>query len=129
MTSSAFYLSYTDAPAGIAWLEQLGFRTVARQDGPDGTVVHSELVRDGVVLMVATAAADYGRLPVRGVSVGQGLYLVSADVDDLAHRAVEAGGTLLVAPEDTGWGSRRARVLDPEGHEWSFGTYAPGAEV
>ena len=29
-------------------------------------------------------------------------------------------------PEDTEWGSRRARVLDPGGHEWSSGTYEPG---
>lgn len=24
-------------------------------------------------------------------------------------------------------GTRRARVLDPEGHEWSAGTYRPGS--
>jgi uncharacterized glyoxalase superfamily protein PhnB len=29
-------------------------------------------------------------------------------------------------PEDTEWGTRRARLLDPEGGEWSFGSYAPG---
>ena len=34
---------------------------------------------------------------------------------------------LGAAPEDTEWGTRRARLLDPEGQEWSFGTYAPGS--
>jgi uncharacterized glyoxalase superfamily protein PhnB len=32
----------------------------------------------------------------------------------------------VIAPETTEWGTGRARVLDPEGHEWSFGSYEPG---
>ncbi|MER7955760.1 hypothetical protein [Streptomyces sp. NPDC096030] len=40
--------------------------------------------------------------------------------------AVAAGATGVIAPEDTAWGSRRARVLDPEGYAWSAGTYRPG---
>ena len=30
-------------------------------------------------------------------------------------------------PKDSEWGTRRCRVLDPEGYEWSFGSYRPGA--
>lgn len=32
----------------------------------------------------------------------------------------------LSYPEETEWGTWRARVLDPEGREWSSGTYVPG---
>ncbi|MEP6953152.1 MAG: hypothetical protein ABI950_03700 [Solirubrobacteraceae bacterium] len=32
----------------------------------------------------------------------------------------------VFGPEDTEWGTRRARVLDLDGYEWSFGTYQPG---
>ena len=39
-----------------------------------------------------------------------------------------AGCSEVISPEDTEWGTRRARVLDPEGVEWSFGTYDPYAE-
>jgi uncharacterized glyoxalase superfamily protein PhnB len=63
-----------------------------------------------------------------GASTGAGLYLVlhdAAAVDDRFSRGTAAGGTAVIAPEDTEWG-RRARLLDPEGGEWSFGTYAPG---
>ena len=28
-------------------------------------------------------------------------------------------------PEDADFGTRRYRALDPEGYEWSFGTYSP----
>ena len=40
--------------------------------------------------------------------------------------AVEAGGRSVLEPEQTEWGTERSRVLDPEGYEWSFGTYEPG---
>ena len=41
-------------------------------------------------------------------------------------RHLQAGGSSVFAPDKTEWGTERARVLDPEGYEWSFGTYEPG---
>lgn len=120
------YLSYADASAGIVWLEALGFVTTSRQDGEGGAVVHAELRLGEAVIIVASSDAAYDVPPLRGLSTGTGLYLAVADVDDLFGRAVEAGGQSVFPPEDTEWGSRRARVLDPEGHEWSFGSYRPG---
>ena len=42
--------------------------------------------------------------------------------------AIEAGATSVFEPEPTEWGTERARVLDPEGYEWSFGNYEPGRD-
>ncbi|RBY79469.1 bleomycin resistance protein [Blastococcus sp. TF02-09] len=120
------YLSYQDAPAALDWLGALGFTVSARQDGPDGSVVHSEVRLGDVVLMVASADADYDVPGLHGRSTGNGLYLRVDDVDDMFDRAVSAGAQVVIDPESTEWGTRRARVLDPEGHEWSFGSYAPG---
>jgi uncharacterized glyoxalase superfamily protein PhnB len=125
----AAYLSYRDAPAALRWMEAVGFTLVRRADAGDGAVTHAEVRWDDVVLMVASDDADYVRPPLLGRSTGSGLYLVlddAADVDDRFARAVAAGGTAVFAPEDTEWGTRRARVVDPGGQEWSFGTYAPG---
>jgi uncharacterized glyoxalase superfamily protein PhnB len=125
----AAYLSYRDAPAALRWLEAVGFGVVPRSDGEDGTVAHAEVRCDDVVLMVAGYDADYGRPPLVGHSTGSGLYLVlddAADVDDRFARGVAAGGTAVLTSQDTEWGTRRARLLDPEGQEWSLGTYAPG---
>jgi uncharacterized glyoxalase superfamily protein PhnB len=121
------YLSYDDAPAALRWLEAVGFDVVRRQDGENGDVLHSEVRLGDVVLMVASNDAAYVRPPLVGRSTGQGLYLLVEDVDQLHARAVDAGGRSVFAPEDTEWGARRARVLDPQGVEWSFGTYEPGA--
>jgi uncharacterized glyoxalase superfamily protein PhnB len=57
------YLSYLDAPAALAWFSALGFEVVTRQDGPAGTVIHSEVRLGSVVLMVATTMRTTTRPP------------------------------------------------------------------
>ncbi|KGJ71707.1 glyoxalase/bleomycin resistance protein/dioxygenase [Cryobacterium roopkundense] len=121
------YLSYEDAPAALWWMTELGFAVVRRQDGPANEVIHAEVRLGDVVLMVASTDAAYARLPLIGRSTGRGLYLLVDDVDGYFDRALAAGGTAVIEPEDTEWGTRRARVLDPEDTEWTFGTYEPGA--
>lgn len=123
------YLSYRDAAAALAWLTATGFEVVARQDDAGGAVGHAEVRLGSVVVMVATADADYDRPRLLGRSTGDGLYLWfdrGEPVDDWFERAVAAGARAVIEPEDTEWGTRRARVLDPEGKEWSAGTYRPG---
>jgi uncharacterized glyoxalase superfamily protein PhnB len=128
MSSAALfaYLSYRDAPAALEWFAALGFEVVARQDGPVGTVVHSEVRLGSVVLMVASADDDYDTAALKGRSTGNGLYLRVDDVEALYERAIAAGAVSVFPPESTEWGSRRARLLDAEGHEWSLGSYEPG---
>ena len=124
------YLSYRDGPAGLLWLRQVGFQIVSSQEGDDGTILHAEVRLGDVVLMVASADAAYDTPRLLGRSTGGGLYLClpeAAAVDAWHERAVSAGAQEVIAPEDTEWGTRRSRVLDPQGHEWSVGTYKPGS--
>jgi uncharacterized glyoxalase superfamily protein PhnB len=103
MTAKLFaYLSYPDAPAALDWMVRVGFEVVRRQDGASGLVLHAE------------------------VRLGDAVLMVASDVDLFYRNAVAAGGTSVIEPEDTEWGARRARVLDPQGREWSAGSYAPG---
>jgi uncharacterized glyoxalase superfamily protein PhnB len=76
--------------------------------------------------MIAPPDGPYEAPPLHGRSTGHGLYLLVDDVPAAHSAAVEAGGTSVFEPEQTEWGTERARVLDPEGYEWSFGTYEPG---
>jgi uncharacterized glyoxalase superfamily protein PhnB len=124
------YLSYPDAPPALDWLTSVGFEVVARQDGPDGSVLHSEVRLGDAVCMVASDDAAYSVAPLVGRSTGAGLYLAfatAAEVDGFHAAGVAAGGTSVTEPEDTEWGTRRCRVLDPAGREWSAGTYVPGS--
>jgi hypothetical protein len=68
--------------------------------------------------------AEHQSAPLVGASVGQGVYV--EDIDAHFERAQAAGARVVYPPEDTEWGTRRYRVLDPEGYEWSFGNYQPG---
>ena len=120
------YLSYADAPTALQWMTELGFTVVRRQDGDANRVIHSEVRLGEVVLMVSSHDADYATPPLVVRSTGRGLYLLVDDVGGVFHRALAAGGTSVIEPEDTEWGSRRARVLDPGGSEWTFGSYEPG---
>ncbi len=111
------YLSYRDPRAAMAFLEAaFGLRVVQAYDGPDGSLAHAEMAHGNGVVMMGTGDAARG---------SPGLYLVVEDVDAHHARAVAAGASEVYPPEDTEFGTRRWRATDPEGHEWSFGTYAP----
>jgi uncharacterized glyoxalase superfamily protein PhnB len=119
------YLSYRDAATALRLLQEaFGFTVSVRWDDPDGTVQHAEaLFGDGAVMM---GTAEHAIAPLEDSSVGQGIYVYVEDVDAHFERAREGGARVVYPPEDTEWGTRRYRVLDAEGYEWSFGNYRPG---
>jgi len=123
------YLSYRDAPAALDWLVACGFQIVQRIDGDDGRVLHSEARLGDAVVIVASNDPDLDDTVLVDTPGPHGLYLLVADVDGLYARAVAAGATPVIAPEFTEWTTRRARVLDLEGAEWTFGSYEPGVDT
>jgi uncharacterized glyoxalase superfamily protein PhnB len=105
-------LLYDDLPEAVRWLvATLGFREMVRATMPDGWSGHSEVERDGFVLLL-------GRR-VEGLEDGSSLTQVY--VDDVSARceaAVLEGGSILETPADRPWGVRQAVVTDPAGHRW-----------
>ena len=103
---------YDDVPQAVTWLERaLGFREMVRATMPDGWTGHSELQRDGFVLLL-------GR---RGEGLADTACLTQVYVDDVAagcEQAVLAGGSILETPADRPWGVRQAVVTDPAGQRW-----------
>jgi uncharacterized glyoxalase superfamily protein PhnB len=131
MTTLHSYLSYRDAPAALDWLGRaFGFETTMRYDDETGLVAHAEArLGDAAIIVFADAGAGYDRPAPRKDAVGQGMYLAVAEnseVDAVWQRAVAAGATPVLKPEETEWGNYRCRVRDPEGYEWSFGVHKPG---
>jgi uncharacterized glyoxalase superfamily protein PhnB len=119
------YLSYRDAAAALAFLSRaFGLAVTTRWDD-GGVVQHAEVMLGDGAVMIGTA--DHPAATVTDRSVGQGVYLVVDDVEATFARALDAGATVVFEPEETEWGTRRAGVLDPEGYEWSLGSYRPGA--
>ena len=122
------YLSYRDADAALRFFEDaFGFTTSVRWDDLGGTLQHAEVTFGEGALMMGTA--EHPSAPLEGTSVGQGVYVLDVDVDAHFARAQAAGARVVYPPENTEWGTRRYRVLDPEGYEWSFGSYRPGGRL
>jgi PhnB protein len=83
---------------------------------PDGSIAHSEFTIGDSVIMVADATPEW---PAVGCSV----HLYVEDVDAVYKRALEAGATSKMAPEDRFYGDRAAAVQDPAGNLWSLATH------
>ena len=123
------YLGYADAVAAIDWLSGgLGFELVRRWPEDGDTISHAELRRGNAAVTLFTDNAGYERAPLKGETCGVGLYLAvegSEDVDEAYASAPAAGGTSVWVPEHSEW-NYRARVVDPQGVEWTIGTNRPG---
>jgi uncharacterized glyoxalase superfamily protein PhnB len=87
-----------------------------RMPMPDGSVAHAELTIGDSVVMVSDATPQW---PAAGCSV----HLYVEDVDAVYKRALEAGATSRMAPEDRFYGDRAAAVEDPSGNLWSLATH------
>jgi uncharacterized glyoxalase superfamily protein PhnB len=107
----------------------LGFDELVAWPDDAGGIAHAELRLGDAVVLVQTDHVGYRKPEVTDRCVGAGTVLTLADAAavDAAHaRAVAAGMTSLVAPEDTAWGNHRAELVDLEGYQWSICTYLPG---
>ncbi len=113
------YLTLTNAEDTLRFLiEGLGFELVTEQRSDSGDVIHFEMTRGDLVIM-----GGGGDITPTGAP---GLYLVVDEVESLFRRLIELGGSEIFSPEQTDWGTERARLTDPSGHEWTIGTYQPG---
>jgi uncharacterized glyoxalase superfamily protein PhnB len=108
------YLSYRDTTTALHFLQEaFGFTVSVCWDDPDGTVQHAEAAfGEGAVMM---GTAEHLTAALEGSSVGQSIYVYVEDVDAHFERARAGGAPVVYPPEDTEWGTRRYRVLDPEG--------------
>ncbi|MCX5531202.1 VOC family protein [Streptomyces sp. NBC_00006] len=118
-------LQATDAPALIDFLVgTVGFlRTAVYEDGD--RVAHAQLdwpEGGGIMLGSHKPDAEPGTWCVEPGTFGG--YVVTARVDELYERLVDAGVKILREIEDQPYGSREFAITDPEGNKWSFGTYA-----
>ena len=112
-----------DPRAVIDFLVALGFEETAAYTDDDGVLQHAQLdwpEGGGVMLGQHRPDGEFSQTP--GTSAA---YVVTTDVDTVLERARAAGAEVPDAPVEQSYGSREVLVRDPEGNQWSFGTY-PG---
>jgi PhnB protein len=106
-----------DAAKVIAFLEKaFGGRVVDRYEGPDGAVMHAEVMIGGSVLMIGEPSPDTGPMPI---AISH--YVDDADaVDAVYARALAAGATAVSAPATQFYGYRAGTVKDAGGNRWTI---------
>ncbi len=124
------YLAYADAPAALDFLcRAFGFEEHSRHPMPDGRIGHAELGYAGQsVVWLASVYEELGFQSPRELSGVHGqVHCYVDDVDAHCARAREAGATVVAEPEDTPYGDRSYRAVDPEGHRWIFSSHVRNA--
>lgn len=107
----------------IDFLVALGFVETACYADDVGVIQHAQLDwpdGGGVMLGAHKPAGPFSQQP--GTSAA---YVVTGDVDAVLARARALGVDVPEAAVEQDYGSREVAVRDPEGNQWTFGTY-PG---
>ena len=119
------YLIIRGAAKAIDFYKKaFGAKETMRFPGPDGKIGHADLVIGNGHVMLADESPEMGyRGPetLGGTPVTLVLYVENAD--DVAKKAVAAGGTLTRPVEDQFYGDRAGEVRDPFGHVWHIMTH------
>ena len=119
------YMTVRDAVRAIEFYKQaFGAKEKGVMKGPDGKVMHAELVIGDSIIMLADEFPEFGSLsPQSTGGSGTGLHIYIEDVDSAFDRAVKAGATVEMPVADMFWGDRYGKLRDPFGHKWSIGTH------
>ena len=83
---------------------------------PDGKVMHAEFKIGDSIVMIADASE-------RAKATSAMLYLYVPNVDAVYQKALKAGGTSVMEPQDQFYGDRTGGVTDPAGNQWHIATH------
>lgn len=100
--------------------EAFGARIAAMQPADDqGRTMHVHLYINDGSLMLSDFYAEHGMAPQKPAAFSVALML-EADIDEVYQRAVNAGCTGTLPPQDMFWGDRYAQLTDPFGVSWAL---------
>ena len=119
------YLAVDDATKAIEFYERaFGAKERSRMPGPDGKIAHAEIVIGNSVVMLSDPFPQATVKPPTQVGgTTAGLFMYVEDVDAAYRKAIDAGATETMAPENMFWGDRFGTVTDPFGHSWQIATH------
>lgn len=123
-------LRYRDCNKAVDFLTGVfGFTEGAAFRDDKGNVQHAELwFGTGGIMIGPVADTPFSKVmrqPDEAGGVTASFFCAVDDPDAHFARAEAAGFEIILPLRDESYGSREYSVRDPEGHVWTFGTYAP----
>ena len=107
------------------YAKAFGAEELYRMPGPDGSsVMHALLQIGDSFVMLNDEFPDMNVISpesLKGSAVTIHLYV--EDVDSVFSQAIAAGAQESMPVEDTFWGDRYGKLIDPFGHHWSIATH------
>ena len=117
-------LTVNDLERSRDWYRDvLGF-TVDREHERGGKVMGVALKAGDVRILINQDDGAKGTDRVKGEGFSF-MITTTQNVDDLAQRVREHGGTFDTEPMDTRWGTRMFRVRDPDGFKFTITSERP----
>lgn len=119
------YLIVNDGRAAIDFYRRaFGAQELMRLDGPDGAIMHAEVMIGDSPVMLADANPAWGTQgPDALDATPMSLMLYVDDVDTVFRQALDAGASLLREVSDQFYGDRTGQLRDPFGHLWTVATH------
>jgi len=107
-------LTVNDLEKSLAWYQDVVGFEVDRRHERDGKLLAVSLKAGNVRILINQddGAKGWDRVKGEGVS-----FMITTDenIDAVAQRIRDAGGTLVTEPADMPWGKRVFRIQDPTG--------------
>jgi uncharacterized glyoxalase superfamily protein PhnB len=92
-----------------------GAKTRMSLTGASGKIMHAEIEIGDSVIMLTDAEREPAQ-PAR-------LFLYVDNVDKTFAKALKAGATAVMEPQNMFWGDRFGRLQDPAGNGWEIATH------
>lgn len=96
--------------------QTFGAQERMRMPMPDGKIGHAELTIGDSLIMVADASEQWPATP-------GALHIYVEKCDDIYKKALSAGATSIMEPENMFYGDRSGAVQDQWGNRWSIATH------
>jgi uncharacterized glyoxalase superfamily protein PhnB len=120
------HLIIKDAAKAIDFYKKaFGAEELSRLPSPDGRLMHASLKFGDSIVFLCDEFPEHecGLSPSSLKTAHAVMHVYVEDVDAAYKKAVDAGATAVMPPQEMFWGDRYGRLVDPFGQPWSLATH------
>lgn len=118
-TTMSISLTVKDLLKSVAWYHDVVGFSIERRNERDGTLRAVYLLAGSVRIALNQDDGAKGWERTKGLGFSFNIR-TDQNIDELAQRIKENGGTLDLEPSDMPWGVRAIRLSDPDGYKFAI---------